>query len=269
MTRIIALEYHDVVPAEDFSSSGFDGAGADSYKLTSAAFDAHLAAVASTGSAAVMAAEDVVAPAVGRDDEQRTRVLLTFDDGGRSALTEIAPRLEALGWCGHFFMTSGRIGAPGFLSASDLRELHARGHVVGSHSHSHPVRMSACSLDALRHEWTESVRLLSDILGVPVRTASVPGGYFSRVVAETAADAGIQVLFTSEPTSRPTRVGSCTVLGRYTLRRDDPGSRAAALVADAHGARVRQWSIWNAKKVLKALGGESYLRARARVFGSS
>lgn len=268
MTRVIALEYHDVVPAGDFSSSGFSGPGADSYKLTTANFDAHLTAVAGTGSSAELPAAQVAARIAGNGGEPGTRVLITFDDGGRSALTEIAPRLEALGWCGHFFMTTGQIGAPGFLTASDLRELHARGHVVGSHSHSHPVRMSACTLDALRHEWTESVRLLSDILGVPVRTASVPGGYFSRVVAQTAADAGLQVLFTSEPTSRPMRVGACTVLGRYTLRRDDPGSRAAALVAEAHGARVRQWSIWNAKKVLKALGGESYLRARARVFGS-
>ena len=269
MTRVIALEYHDVVAAGDFSASGFAGPGADSYKLTTANFDAHLAAVAGTGSLADLPAERVASRLAGNGDEQQTRVLLTFDDGGRSALTEIAPRLEALGWCGHFFMTSSQIGAPGFLTADDLRELHARGHVVGSHSHSHPVRMSACSLNALRHEWTESVRLLSDVLGTPVRTASVPGGYFSRVVAETAADAGLQVLFTSEPTSRPMRVGSCTVLGRYTLRRDDPGSRAAALVAAPPGARARQWSIWNAKKVLKALGGESYLRARARVFGSS
>ena len=268
MRRIIALEYHDVVPDGDFASSGFAGPGADSYKLTTANFDAHLAAVAGTGTAAEMTAEEVVTRTVGSDGAQRPRVLLTFDDGGRSALTEIAPRLEALGWRGHFFMTSGQIGAPGFLTASDLRELHARGHVVGSHSHSHPVRMSACSVEALRREWTEAVGLLSEILGAPVHTASVPGGYFSRVVAETAADAGLQVLFTSEPTSRPSRVGSCTVLGRYTLRRDDPASRAAALVAPAHGARVRQWSIWNAKKVLKALGGESYLRARARVFGS-
>jgi peptidoglycan/xylan/chitin deacetylase (PgdA/CDA1 family) len=268
MTRIIALEYHDVVSAGDFSSSGFSGPGADSYKLTTAAFDAHLAAIAATGTHAGVRADEMLPSSDGSTSEEPPRVLLTFDDGGRSALTEIAPRLEALGWRGHFFMTTSRIEAPGFLGASDLRELHARGHVIGSHSHSHPVRMSACGVDALRREWTESVALLSGVLGTDVRTASVPGGYFSHVVAETAADAGVRVLFTSEPTSRPTRVGSCTVLGRYTLRRDDPGSCAADLVAASHRARLRQWSIWNAKKVLKAIGGESYLRARARMFGS-
>jgi len=268
MTRIIVLEYHDVVPAAAFSSSGFSGPGADSYKLTTAAFDAHLAAIAATGTRAGVSGEEAVASSPAGTSDGRARVLLTFDDGGRSALTEIAPRLESLGWRGHFFMTTSQIGATGFLTAGDLRELHARGHVVGSHSHSHPIRMSACSVDELRGEWKESVALHSDILRTPVRAASVPGGYFSQVVAETAADAGIRLLFTSEPTVRPMRVGSCTVLGRYTLRRDDPGAYAANLVAASHRARLRQWSIWNAKKVLKALGGESYLRARARVFGS-
>jgi peptidoglycan/xylan/chitin deacetylase (PgdA/CDA1 family) len=268
MTRIIALEYHDVVRGVDFSSSGFSGPGADSYKLTTTAFEAHLAAIAATGASASGSGHEVPSSAAGDTSDGRARVLLTFDDGGESALTEIAPRLEALGWRGHFFMTTSRLGAPGFLSASGLRELHARGHTVGSHSHSHPVRMSACSVDALRREWTESVALLADVLGTEVRVASVPGGYFSRIVAETAADAGVRLLFTSEPTSRPVHVGSCTVLGRYTLRRDHPGSYAADLVATSHRARLRQWSIWNAKKVLKALGGETYLRARARVFGS-
>ena len=36
MTRIITLEYHDVVDAGEFSASGFTEPGADSYKLTTA-----------------------------------------------------------------------------------------------------------------------------------------------------------------------------------------------------------------------------------------
>ena len=116
MTRIITLEYHDVVDAGDFSSSGFTQPGADSYKLTTSTFDEHLAALAATGTAADATAEAVVGSAA---DARRARVILTFDDGGRSALTEIAPRLEARGWRGHFFMTSSRVGAAGFLGADD------------------------------------------------------------------------------------------------------------------------------------------------------
>ena len=263
--RVIALEYHDVLRGGDFAASGFTEPGADSYKLTARAFEAHLEAVAASGARAGLAIGEVLASPDGGRAHGRPPVVLTFDDGGCSAISEIAPRLEARGWRGHFFMTTGRIGAPGFLSGAELRELHARGHVIGSHSHTHPIRMSACSPDSLRAEWADSIALLSDVLGLAVETASVPGGYFSRAVAELAAGAGIRTLFTSEPSSRSTRVDGCTVLGRYTLRRDDPASLAAALVDASSRARVRQWSVWNAKKVLKRLGGTAYLRARARL----
>ena len=267
MTDVIVLEYHDVVRDGGFSSSGFDEPGADSYKMTCENFDAHLAAVGAASAnvgATVDAALSSAAP-IGSD--RVVSALFTFDDGGVSALSEIAPRLEAHGWAGHFFVTTDRIGTRGFLSESDIRELGARGHVVGSHTCSHPVRMSACSPDRLAREWSDSVARLSDILGTEVTTASVPGGYHSQVVAETAASAGIRTLFTSEPTTRVAYVAGCAELGRYTLRRDDPASLAAALVGKARAARVRQWSVWNAKKVLKALGGEAYLKARALALG--
>jgi peptidoglycan/xylan/chitin deacetylase (PgdA/CDA1 family) len=265
MMRVIALEYHDVVGDDDFAASGFTEPGADSDQMTAASFEAHLGASAAAGARTPLAIGEPLPSPPNESRDARRTVVLTFDDGGASALTEIAPRLEARGWRGCFFMTTGRIGTRGFLDGAGLRELHARGHAIGSHSHSHPTRMSACSPDALHAEWTDSIAILSDILGCAVRDASVPGGYFSRAVAEAAARAGIRTLFTSEPTSRPTTVDGCVVLGRFTLRRDDPASLAAALVATSSRARMRQWSVWNAKKVLKRLGGTAYLRARARL----
>lgn len=264
---VIVLEYHDVVRAGQFDSSGFDEPGADSYKMTCESFEAHLAAV-SAGTTNVGATVDsALARAVPPTLGQRAPTLFTFDDGGVSAISEIAPRLEAHGWVGHFFVTTDRIGTRGFLSEAGIRELGARGHVVGSHTCSHPIRMSACSPEQLEREWRESVARLSDILGTRVTTASVPGGYHSRIVADAAANAGIKALFTSEPTTRVAYAAGCAELGRFTLRRDDPASMAAALVGRSRGARVRQWSVWNAKKVLKALGGEAYLKARALALG--
>ena len=60
--------------------------------------------------------------------------LLTFDDGGASAITHTAPALEARNWRGHFFMTVGQLGTPEFLGPAALRDLHRRGHVIGSHT---------------------------------------------------------------------------------------------------------------------------------------
>lgn len=242
--RTHALEYHDVIAGEAFDASGFPGPSAASYKLRVPDFEAHLAALAASG----------------------VPVLLTFDDGGVSALTEAAPLLSRYGWAGHFFVTTGRIGTPGFLDAAQVAALHAAGHAVGSHSASHPARFAALTRPEMLREWTESRSALERILGAEVRTASVPGGYFSRAAAETAAEAGFRVLFTSEPVSRVQEVDGCRVVGRYTLRRSSTASEAAALAAGRIGARGRQWGVWNAKKVLKAVGGRAYLAVRERVF---
>src|SRR5437764_1202238 len=80
------------------------------------------------------------------------------------------------------------------------------------------ARMSHCSPEQLLLEWEESARVLSNILGDKVRVASVPGGYYSKRVAEAAASSGIEVLFNSEPTSRIKHVKGCMVLGRYSIQ---------------------------------------------------
>lgn len=242
--RAIALEYHDVVDRQDSDGSGFPGAAAASYKLTVESFARHLAVIAA----------------------EPERVALTFDDGGVSAIARIAPVLEANGLRGAFFITTDRIGTPGFLTSTQIVDLYRRGHSIGSHSCSHPTRMAACSASDMAHEWGDSIARLTQILGAPVTTASVPGGYFSRAVAEAAAAAGVRMLFTSEPTTRIARYGDCTVIGRYTLRRDDPPEHVAALVAASSTARRLEWLKWNAKKVAKALGGRAYLRLREVVF---
>ena len=254
----IALEYHDIIDHGDPDASGFPGRDAATYKLDRSIFEAHLEAIRSIDGSRPESVMDA-------HKGSHTATLLTFDDGGSSAPI-IAELLEARGWTGHFFITTDRIGTPGFVTAAQIQDLRRQGHVVGSHSSSHPVRMAACSDDELSREWVQSTDSLASILGEPVATASVPGGYYDRRVAEAAAAAGIEVLFTSEPTTRWRWVGSCQVIGRYTLRSDSTAGYAAALVRGQFGPRVAQAVIWNAKKVAKALGGTHYLRFRSRLF---
>ncbi len=263
MTRApITLEYHDIIDGDNFEVSGFPGASSASYKLAASEFAAHLRLVASAGS--------IVTPHVAFGDAApRQSIMLTFDDGGVSAITSAAPLLEAVGCRGIFLVTSDYIGTAAFLSPPQIRELHTRGHVVGSHSCSHPLRMAACTREQLSREWRDSVAALSDVLGTLVDTASVPGGYFSRAVAETAAEAGIRFLFTSEPTTRVTHVGGSRVIGRYTLRRWHAAPVAAGLVAASSAARSGQWLRWNTLKVAKRLGGDVYLRWRERMLGDA
>ena len=111
-------------------------------------------------------------------------------------------------------------------------------------------------------EWKRSTERLAEIVGHPVRVASVPGGYYSRKVAEAAAQVGIEMLFTSEPTARSQVVDGCRVLGRYVVRRGMGPEWPAGFAAGKVGPRLRQALSWKAKRVAKALGGGLYLRVR-------
>jgi peptidoglycan/xylan/chitin deacetylase (PgdA/CDA1 family) len=129
------------------------------YKLTGSEFEVHLAAIAK--------ARDI--PSSSADELADARggtlpFLLTFDDGGESAATRTADLLEKHGWRGHFFVTAGQISKRGFLSTDQIRCLRKKGHVIGSHSFFHRVRISHCSEEELTEEWTRSIKILSDIL---------------------------------------------------------------------------------------------------------
>jgi peptidoglycan/xylan/chitin deacetylase (PgdA/CDA1 family) len=248
-----ALLFHDIYlldPAE----SGFTGAAADRYKLSKREFAAAVNAIGRAGSRVSTDADD----AAGGDT-----TLLTVDDGGASFGGLFADEVERRDWRAFVFMSTDMIGHRGFLDAVALRDLDARGHVVGSHSASHPTRFSACDWRTMVREWRDSRVALEDCLGHRVRVASLPGGYFSTDVARSAAEAGLDVLFTSEPVRGVRRVGGCSVVGRYTVR---PGVSMRDLESVAGGGQLpllRQRAVWTVKKIIKPVLGSAYPRLGA------
>jgi peptidoglycan/xylan/chitin deacetylase (PgdA/CDA1 family) len=259
--RILALEYHDIVTDDAWDTSGFQGRGAATYKVDATVFAQHLDAVRATGLPIVV---DPIRP----PERPSPTVIWTFDDGGSGFAAHAADLLEQRGWRGQVFMTTGWIGKPGFLTGPQLRDLQSRGHVIGTHSRTHPPRFAALRQDAMDEEWRSSIADLQHLLGHEVRSASVPGGSFSRSVAETAARNGIQTLFTSEPTTRRALVDGCTVVGRFTVRRGHRAAYVTALASRVPLTRGAQWCLWNSKKVAKLVAGGLYHRVRERVLGS-
>jgi peptidoglycan/xylan/chitin deacetylase (PgdA/CDA1 family) len=128
----LSIMYHDVVENGDYAASGFPGEGSDIYKLDRKEFARQLEAIRAAGGG---------------------EVLLTFDDGGASAYDPVAGMLEQYGWRGYFFITTDCIGLPGFLNAKQIQKLDRRGHVIGSHSCSHPTRMAREPWERLVAEW--------------------------------------------------------------------------------------------------------------------
>lgn len=250
--RINSIMYHDVVRSGAYGSSGFAGAHADIYKLDAKLFDEHLKTLAGDGIASLDAGQI-------DDCKVAKTVAITFDDGGESAYTVAADMLERYGFRGHFFVATDFIDTDTFLKSSQICELHQRGHIIGSHSASHPTRMAYCSPEEMRREWRTSTEKLADITGSAVTVASVPGGYFSRQVAETAADCGIRVLFNSEPVTKVYDVNGCSVLGRFTIKQDTPAETVRRIASGSMSYRLGQFAFWNTKKAAKNVGGDLYL----------
>ena len=267
--RAISLLFHDVY-RKDPLESGFGSDAANRYKLSMADFDAQLDGVAQVRPDLTILATDLIGGSAARLGVPRNLssssvpadppFLITVDDGGVSYHSVIADRLEQRGWRGHCFVSTDLIGQHGFLSAAQIRELDTRGHVIGSHSASHPARFSAQPFGAMVGEWSRSRAVLEDVLGHAVDVASVPGGYFSPPVARAACDAGIRLLFTSEPVTAVQSGPDCTLIGRFTIRRGDPSDAAQRFVVSTPWARSSAWVSWNAKGLVKPLLGPSYMR---------
>jgi peptidoglycan/xylan/chitin deacetylase (PgdA/CDA1 family) len=161
------------------------------------------------------------------------------------------------------------IGTRGFLDAGGLRDLHDMGHVIGSHSASHPERMSSLPRELLLREWSDSVAVVSEALGSGVRVAAVPGGYYASDVAIAAEQEGIAVLFTSEPRRTPRFVGNCIVVGRLMIRAETSAQEAARAAAGDPRVWLGQSAAWNLRKPLKKIGGVHYVRLRRALLDRS
>ena len=235
---MVYLMFHDILSKDD-KLSGFQNESAFQYKVEAGMF------------------EDLVRAMAGIDD-----VTFSFDDGGISFLTVAAPILEKYGKKGLFFISTKFIGTKGFLTKEQVRELERRGHVVGSHSHSHPHNMTALTDAEIDEEWMKSRAVLQDILGHEVKGASIPNGYGSKSIYRSVRKAGFAELYSSVPTTKTVQEDGLTKIGRYVVHRDMTIEDVVLLATDIAQQRkmYRRWQVLELAK--KVLGG-NYDRVKA------
>ena len=116
----IFLMYHDVY-IHDYNESGFLKDSTKQYKISVQEFEQQVKAVAEYCR-----------------DHDDIKVDFTFDDGGKSFATVVAPVLEKYGLRGIFFISAKYIETETFISFDQIVELKRRGHIIGSHRNSHP-----------------------------------------------------------------------------------------------------------------------------------
>ncbi|MFI5429512.1 polysaccharide deacetylase family protein [Aeromicrobium sp. UC242_57] len=147
---------------------------------------ARLAALLALILPAAIASGLAVAPAeaaIGR----ATTVSLTFDDGNANQMSA-ATILKRYGLKGTFFINSGFVGAPGYLTDANLATLKANGQEIGGHSLSHPDLTNLPIDEVKRQVCNDRAALLGK--GFAVRSFAYPFASVSPAVETAVKDCG-------------------------------------------------------------------------------
>jgi peptidoglycan/xylan/chitin deacetylase (PgdA/CDA1 family) len=125
------------------------------------------------------------------------RVAITFDDGVRSDYEHAFPALAERQMAATFFVVTDRVGSPGCVTWPELREMHAAGMAIQSHTRTHPF-LSELGRAALRDELERAKATLDDALGQDTDQLALPGGDAPRRrFRGMIAEAGYRTVATS------------------------------------------------------------------------
>ena len=145
-------------------------------------------------------------------------VCITFDDGCETDLIAAAPVLRQFGFSATFYLTAGFLGTPGYLTASQVRELDQQGFQIGCHSMTHSY-LSDLTEPELKREVVDAKLHIEQILGHPIEHFSCPGGRYDQRTLQMARQAGFATVANSQFDANSSRT-SPYELARVAILRD-------------------------------------------------
>jgi len=193
-------------------------------------------------------------------------VCITFDDGCETDLIAAAPVLREFGFKATFYLTAGFLGTPGYLSASQVRELDAHGFQVGCHSMTHAYLSDLPETELKREVWDAKLQI-EEILGHAIEHFSCPGGRYDQRALRMARDAGFATVANSEfyansSSISPYELGRIAMLRDLTIEEFSDTCRGRGLLKK----RLQHQARRGAQRVL---GNRAYDRLRAVLLGET
>ncbi len=199
------------------------------YTTPPAAFAAQMRRLRDAGYSTLSQGELIALWDRGESPPERS-VIITFDDGFACLHDTALPIMQTFGIRASAYPISGYLdrmarydadlGIPArpMLARTQVRELHAAGIEIGSHSVNHPD-LRSLSTAGLRYELERSRGDLEDLIGAPVMGFSYPRGLFNRNVHDRVGQAGYRWSCSTRPGLNEGHTD------RFALRRVEIGSR--------------------------------------------
>ena len=217
--HVPVLTYHRVAP--------LSAVGLPDLKVDPANFLAELAALHNNGYHTVSQAQLFDALYHGKPLPPKP-VIISVDDGYIDDVRTILPDLERYHMVATFFVITGRMTEPGFLSAHAIRRLDRAGMDVGDHS-AHHVDLREITPSELRMETAGSRAVLERVLGHPVYFFAYPFGAYDGAVLAAVHAAGYTMAYTTNSGTTETTASPLAMPRIHVGRSETPSGLIAEL----------------------------------------
>jgi peptidoglycan/xylan/chitin deacetylase (PgdA/CDA1 family) len=121
-------------------------------------------------------------------------IMLTFDDGDESQYTVALPELDKAGYKAVFFVMTVSLNRPNYFAKDQVKELAAKGHVIGCHTWDHHMTTKYTPED-----WVKQVEkpraLLAQLSGSPVKYFAYPFGLWNEPAVSHLKNYGFTAAF--------------------------------------------------------------------------
>jgi peptidoglycan/xylan/chitin deacetylase (PgdA/CDA1 family) len=191
-------------------------------------------------------------------------VCITFDDGCETDLIAAAPVLREFGFNATFYLTAGFLGTPGYLNASQVRDLDAQGFQIGCHSMTHPY-LSDLPEPELKREIVDAKLKIEEIVGHTIEHFSCPGGRYDRRTLQIARQAGFITVANSQfhansPGTNPYQLGRVAMLRDLSIE-------AFSGICHGRGLWKKRLQHQARRSAQRTLGNRTYDHLRALLLG--
>jgi peptidoglycan/xylan/chitin deacetylase (PgdA/CDA1 family) len=118
-------------------------------------------------------------------------IVLTFDDGYADAYTNVFPLLQEYGFTGTFFVVTGYVGTPNYLSWDEITEMQTAGMEIGAHTVHHPF-LTKLSANKMIYEVQQSRIDLENHLAKGPTVFAYPYNDHNKAVIDVVRQSGFR-----------------------------------------------------------------------------